>query len=149
MLEDMTKHRATAVVPHDGGDGARSEVARPRRRRGLKRFRREKVVKQSWLSHLLRPIGIALALILSTYALMSLGTTFYRSYQRHIEHTAAVHKDNSILDIFFPDQTLPSDAVDLVVKDVDGNLHKVVVSKSATDQFVNDTILMLDAERAR
>ena len=151
MLHEMAKHRATAVVPHEDDDGR--VPASPRRgsasRRGLRRWRREKIVKQSWLGHLLRPVGIALALILSAYALMSLGTTFYRSYQRHLDHTAAVHEDKSILDIFFPDQTLPPDAVDLVIKDVDGNLHKVIASKSETDDFVNGTILMLDEERAR
>ena len=36
-----------------------------------------------------------------------------------------------------------------MVKDVDGTLHKVVASKSEADKFVNDTILMLDDERAR
>jgi hypothetical protein len=36
-----------------------------------------------------------------------------------------------------------------VVKDVDGTLHKVVASKSEADKFVNDTILMLDDERAQ
>ena len=60
-----------------------------------------------------------------------------------------MHPDKSVLDIFLGDQSLPPDAVDLIVKDVDGNLHKVVASKSETDKFVNDTILMLDDERAR
>ncbi len=46
-------------------------------------------------------------------------------------------------------KTLPPDAVDLVIKDVDGSLRKVVASKSEADKFVNDTILMLDEERAR
>ena len=110
---------------------------------------REKVVKQSALGALLRPIGISIALVLSAYALMSLGVTFYRSYERHLDHSAAVHGDNSVFDIFFGDTSLPPDAVDLVVKDVDGTLHKVVASKSEADQFVNDTILMLDDERAR
>ena len=87
--------------------------------------------------------------MLSAYALLSLGTTFYRSYQRHLVQTAAVHADNSILDIFFGDSSLPADPVDLVVKDVDGSLHKMVASKSEADKFVNDTILMLDEERAR
>ncbi|MEZ5827431.1 MAG: hypothetical protein R3D01_03195 [Hyphomicrobiales bacterium] len=36
-----------------------------------------------------------------------------------------------------------------MVKDVDGSLHKVIASKSEADKFVNDTILMLDDERAR
>jgi hypothetical protein len=87
--------------------------------------------------------------VLSTYALLSLGTTFYRSYYRHLDHTAPVHPDKSVLDIFFPDRSLPPDAVDLIIKDVDGSLHKVIASKSETDKFVNDTILMLDDESAR
>jgi len=151
MLNEMAKHRATDLVPHQDDDATGSSVpkARSGRRNGLRRWRREKIVKQNWLGHLLRPVGIALALILSAYALMSLGTTFYRSYQRHLDHTAAVHEDRSVLDIFFPDQTLPADAVDLVIRDVDGDLHKVIVSKSETDDFVNGTILMLDEERAR
>ncbi|HEY8276350.1 MAG TPA: hypothetical protein VIG52_05075 [Methyloceanibacter sp.] len=149
MLHEMPKHHATDLVPEEDDDGSSVAKMRAGQRSSLRRWRREKVVKQSWLGHLLRPIGISLALILSAYALMSLGTTFYRSYQRHLDHTTAVHEDKSILDIFFPDQTLPSDAVDLVIKDVDGNLHKVIVSKSETDDFVNGTILMLDEERAR
>jgi hypothetical protein len=111
--------------------------------------RREKVVKESALGALLKPIGICLALVLSAYALVSLGTTFYRSYQRHLDHTAAVHPDKSVFDVFFGDSSLPADPVDLVVKDVDGKLHRMVASKSEADKFVNDTILMLDEERAR
>ena len=80
---------------------------------------------------------------------LSLGTTFYRSYQRHADHTAPVHADSSVLDIILGTSNLPADPVDLVVKDVDGTLHKVVASKSEADKFVNDTILMLDDERAR
>ena len=49
----------------------------------------------------------------------------------------------------FGTSDLPPDPVDLVVKDVDGTLHKVVASKSEADKFVNDTILMLDDERAQ
>jgi hypothetical protein len=137
------------------GEAGRKTPARTKRAGGkIKRgwgwgWRREKVVKQSALGMLLQPIGVSLALILSAYALLSLGTTFWRSYQSHLDHTAAVHADRSILDIFFGDQSLPSDPVDLVIKDVDGTVHKVVASKSETDQFVNDTILMLDDERAR
>jgi hypothetical protein len=151
MQDDMPRHRGSALVAYPGDQldssaPAKSRGATPEPRR---RWRREKVVKQSALGMLLQPVGIALALILSAYALMSLGTTFYRSYQRHLEQMAPVHADSSILDIFFPDQSLPADAVDLVVKDIDGSLHKVVASKSETDDFVNDTILMLDGERAR
>ena len=108
-----------------------------------------KVVQQTALGALLRPVGIAVALILCAYALLSLGTTFYRSYYRHLDHTAPVHADKSAFDIFFGAKSLPPDAVDLVIRDVDGSLRKVVASKSEADKFVNDTILMLDDERAR
>lgn len=120
-------------------------VAAPRARR----LRHEKIVKESAWGALLKPIGISIALVLSAYALLSIGTTFYRSYQRHADHTAPVHTDSSVLDIILGTSNLPADPVDLVVKDVDGTLHKVVASKSEADKFVNDTILMLDDERAR
>ena len=153
MLHDMPKGRSTALVAHP--DDAIGAVADPRAARSLakagrrSRAPRVKMVKPSALGMLLRPIGIAVALILSAYALLSLGTTFYRSYYRHLDHTAPVHADKSVLDIFLGDRSLPPDAVDLIIKDVDGSLRKVVASKSEADKFVNDTILMLDEERAR
>ena len=153
MLHDMPKGRSTALVAHP--EDAIGAVADPRAARSLakagrrSRASRVKMVKPSALGMLLRPIGIAVALILSAYALLSLGTTFYRSYYRHLDHTAPVHADKSVLDIFLGDRSLPPDAVDLIIKDVDGSLRKVVASKSEADKFVNDTILMLDEERAR
>jgi hypothetical protein len=113
------------------------------------RGRREKVVRPSALGMFLRPVGMAIGVALIAYAIVSLGTTFYRSYYRHLDHTAAVHPDKSVFDVFFGDKSLPPDAVDLIIKDVDGSLRKVVASKSEADKFVNDTILMLDEERAR
>jgi hypothetical protein len=147
MLHEMPRRRGSALVPADAVAEIVEPPVKPRGRRLLRR--REKVVKPSALGMLLRPIGISIGLVLCTYALLSLGVTFYRSYQRHVEHSAPAHADKSILDVFFPDRSLPADAVDLVIKDVDGSLHKVIVSKSEADKFVNDTILMLDDERAR
>lgn len=148
---DIAETQGTALVVRDKADAAaprkrEKELAEPLR---SSFWRREKVVKESALGALLKPIGICLALVLSTYALVSLGTTFYRSYQRHLDHSVPVHADQSVFDIFFGDSSLPADPVDLVVRDVDGKLHKMVASKSEADKFVNDTILMLDGERAR
>ena len=151
MLDDMPR-QSTALVATSSTDVAEyidEPSAVPVKASRRARAVRQKVVKPSALGMLLRPIGIAVGLILIAYALLSLGTTFYRSYYRHLDHTAAVHPDQSMFDIFFGDSTIPPDAVDLIVKDVDGTLHKVVASKSETDKFVNDTILMLDEERAR
>ena len=153
MLHDMPKSQGAAVVAHPedavGEFVGEVPAKRPAKSRRGWFARREKVVRPSAFGMLLKPIGISIAVVLSTYALVSLGTTFYRSYYRHLDQTAAVHPDKSVLDIFFPDRSLPPDAVDLIVKDVDGSLHKVVASKSEADRFVNDTILMLDDERAR
>jgi hypothetical protein len=152
MLDDMPKPPGTALAVT--AEDAFPPIASPPSREAAKAERRSraarvKVVKPSALGMLLRPIGIAVALVLSAYALVSLGTTFYRSYHRHADHSAAVHPDKSVFDIFFGGKSLPPDAVDLVIKDIDGSLHKVVASKSEADKFVNDTILMLDEERAR
>ena len=82
--------------------------------------------------------------------IVSLGTTFYRSYQRHLDHTAAVHADNSVLDIFFGDSEPAVGSRSISSSRMStATLHKVVASKSEADKFVNDTILMLDEERAR
>lgn len=151
MLDDMPRGSA-ALIAHSGSDVAEiagEPPAKPAKARRRLFARRQKVVKQSALGMLLRPIGIAIGVVLCAYAVLSLGTTFYRSYYRHIDHTAPVHADRSVFDIFLPGRSLPSDAVDLVVRDVDGSLHRVVVSKFEADTFVNATILMLDDERAR
>ena len=150
MLHDMPK-RQSALVAHPE-DAIATMIQPPAKRRGTRLGRgrgRETVVRPSALGMLLKPIGIAVGIVLCVYAIVSLGTTFYRSYYRHLDHTTPVHGDKSVFDIFFGDKSLPPDAVDLVIKDVDGSLHKVVASKSEADKFVNDTILMLDEERAR
>ena len=153
MLDDMAKPASAALIPHSD-DLTEAADSPPAKRRGGMFARRErparvKIVKPGALGMLLRPIGMAVAAILSVYAIVSLGTTFYRSYYRHLDHTAAVHPDQSVFDIFFGTKGLPKDAVDLVIKDIDGSLHRVVASKSEADKFVHDTILMLDEERAR
>ena len=135
------------------GDIARFSDDAPAKRRARaparrKRRRKVKVQKIGPVAAFVRPIGLTVALMLAAYGLASLGTTFWRSYERHQEHTAATHPDRSIFEIFVTPQ-LSEDAVDLVVRDVDGSIRRVAASKSETDTFVNETILMLDDERAR
>ena len=151
MLDDMPR-QSTTLVAQSGNDVAEiadEPAAKPAKASRRSSAVRQKVVKPSALGMLLRPIGIAVGVVLIAYAVLSLGTSFYRSYYRYLDHAAPVHADKSVFDIFLPGRSLPPDAVDLVVKDVDGSLHKVVASKSETDRFVNATILMLDEERAR
>ena len=165
MLDDMPQQSSALVEAVDGDAHDLDDVssvqdasmARPakteswvsRHTRRRARPVKQKVLKPGPLGMFLKPIGMAIGLILIAYAVLSLGTTFYRSYYRHLDHTAAVHPDKSLFDIFTSSRTLPRDAVDLVVKDIDGQMHKVIVGKSEADKFVNETILMLDEERAR
>src|SRR5690606_38986776 len=135
MLDDMPR-QGTALVATSSADVAdyddstsHEPVMASRRARAVK----QKVVKSYALVMFLKPIGIAIGLVLIAYAVLSLGTNFYRSYHRHLDHTAAVHPDQSMFDVFFPSKSLPADAVDLVVKDIDGTLHRVVASKSEAD----------------
>ncbi|RME99283.1 MAG: hypothetical protein D6773_13160, partial [Alphaproteobacteria bacterium] len=98
------------------------------------------------LGALLRPVGWAVAAMLCAYGLASLGSTFWRSYQRHQAYTQPAHQDRSILDVLFKSD-LPEDPIDLVVRDVDGQLRKLVAGRSEISRFTNATILMLDRER--
>ena len=137
MLDDMPKSQSVALTA-DPEDAIATMIRPPAKRRGRGVSlggRREKVVRPSALGMLLKPIGIAVGIVLCVYAIVSLGTTFYRSYYRHLDHTAAVHADQSVFDIFFGDKSLPPDAVDLVIKDVDGSLHKVVAEQVASRQI--------------
>ena len=122
MLDDMPKSHSGALVAHPKTPSPSSTGRSPAKAERRSRAARMKIVRPSALGMLLRPIGIAVGIVLCAYALLSLGTTFYRSYYRHLDHTATVHADNSVLDIFFGDKSLPPDAVDLVIKDVDGSL---------------------------
>jgi len=115
---------------------------------GSKKPARVKVRKLGPVGAFLRPVGISVALLLAAYGLISLGSTFWRSYQRHQDYSVAAHRDKSIFEIFVK-STLPEDSVDLVVRDVDGKLRRVAAGKSQTDTFVNETITMLDNERDR
>ena len=153
MLDDMPKSQSVALAAHP--EVAIATMIRPPAKRRGSRLSLgrglEKVVRPSALGILLRPIGIAVGIVLCVYAIVSLGTTFYRSYYRHLDHTAPVHADNSVFDIFFGDKSLPPDAVDLVIKDVDGSLHKVVASKSAVtwDKDLAKSILEKILEKSK
>ncbi|MGB3023115.1 MAG: hypothetical protein WBB50_13455, partial [Methyloceanibacter sp.] len=78
----MPRGDGTALIarPGDslGGLAMPRRKNKPAKAEAKPRWSREKIVKQSALGALLRPIGVSVALVLSAYALVSLGTTFYR-----------------------------------------------------------------------
>ncbi len=103
MLDDMPKSHGVTLAPQPE-DAIATMIGRSAKRRGRMvslGHGREKVVRPSALGMLLRPIGIAVGLVLCVYAVVSLGTTFYRSYYRRLDHRTPVHADKSVLDIVF------------------------------------------------
>lgn len=143
-FNDMTANSTEIAV----SDAKPVEKAGPPSLPAKQRKKGEKVKKYGPLAAFLRPVGLAVAFLLCAYGLVSLGSTFYRSWERHQDYTTAAHKDGSVFDIFF-NSTLPKGSVDLVVKDVDGSLRRVVAKKTERDEFINRTILMFDGERDR
>lgn len=144
----MTKSKTRSLTRRIADLEPASET-HPAKAERERRPRSPKVKKLGPIAAFLRPLGIGVALLLCAYGLASLGSTFWRSYQRHLDYTTAAHKDQSVFDVIIGRSSLPEDAVDLVVRDFDGKLRRVAAAKSETDKFVNDTILMLDGERDR
>ncbi|GBF27081.1 hypothetical protein MnTg02_02126 [bacterium MnTg02] len=96
-----------------------------------------------------RPIGLAIGLVLAVYGLGTLGTNYWRSYNRHLAHIQPVHFDKTIIEIFAPKPKLSAGQLELLVRDADGYLRRVAADKSKTDSFVHETLAMLMAERGR
>lgn len=147
-MDSASKDIAEAGPARTAGSAGSGKIAHSGKRLPGRWRRRPKITKIGPVGAFLRPVGWGLAILLCTYGLVSLGSSFWRSWQRHQEFTAAAHPDQSTFDIFFK-SSIPKNAVDLVVRDVDGQLRRVVARKSDADDFVNETILMLDTERDR
>jgi len=138
--------RSKSPLPDANGSSEGSRGRIPKRREASQRSSR--VRELGPVAAFVRPVGLAVALVLAAYGLLTLATTYGRSYLRHLDHTAATHPDSSVFEIFVK-SALPQDTIDLVIRDVDGKVRKVVANQSDADRFVNDTILMLDEERDR
>ncbi len=147
-MKSISKDVAARGAGKPGAASGSGAVAASKEQPPARARTRVKVKKVGPLGAFLRPVGWGVAFLLCAYGLVSLGSTFWRSYQRHQDYSVAAHEDRSIFDIFFQ-SSLPVDAVDLVVREVDGTLRRVVASGAETDAFVNATILMLEGERDR
>lgn len=147
-MGSASKDLAEAGPASDVGDERSGKAVRSGNQLSSRRKGRSKVTKIGPVAAFLRPVGLGVAALICAYGLASLGTTFWRSWQRHQEFTTAAHQDQSVFDVFFK-SSIPKNAVDLVVRDVDGQLRRVLAGKTQADRFVNETISMLDTERDR
>ena len=110
---------------------------------------RIKIKKYGFLGAFLRPIGIAIALLILGFGSLSIGTSYYRSYQRHVEYAKITHSDDSYMTVLLgmAGPALSTGETKFVYRDINGKLHRVVAAKSALNQFVNKTLVELDDER--
>ncbi len=110
---------------------------------------RIRVKKYGFLGAFLRPIGIAIALLLLGWGSLSIGSNWMRGYQRHLEYAKATHRDDSYLTVLLgmAGPALSTGQTKMVYRDINGKLHRVVAATSAVDRFVNQSLLTLDHQR--
>ena len=115
----------------------------------VQRPARIKIKKYGFLGAFLRPIGIALGVLILGWGILSIGTNYMRSYQRHVEYSKTTHRDDSYLMVLLgrAGPALSTGQTKFVYRDIDGKLHRVVAATSAVDGFVNNTLIALDNER--
>jgi hypothetical protein len=97
---------------------------------------------------LLRPLVMSLGVLLVVAGLFSIGTTFFTSLQRHLEHTRMVHPDGTVARVLTA-VAGPQRDLRLVYRDVDGTVRQLLVERDAADRFVNTALLRLEDQRAR
>ncbi len=108
-----------------------------------------KVKRYGFLGAFLRPIGIAVALLILGFGSLTIGTSYYRSYQRHVEYSKITHSDDSYMTVLLgmAGPALSTGQTKFIYRDIDGKLHRVVAAKSALNEFINKTLIQLDNER--
>lgn len=115
-----------------------------------KPVRTKVVVKRyGFFAAILRPFALAAALLLLGWGGLTIGTNYYRSYQRHLEYAKVNHEDSSYLRVLLGQagSALSTGETKFVYRDIDGRLHRVVAATSALDQFINETLVSLDNDR--
>ena len=93
---------------------------------------KKQVVKNYGLFH---PLGVATALLVGSYLLVTIGANFWHSYQRDLEYSKTRHIDKSVVEIF-QRSFIPKDRVELVIRNYDGILEKRLASKSQLKAYI-------------
>jgi len=149
QLQPLQTLHGEVLAPPAAGGGIAARTAAPPAAPSRPAKVTVKVKKYGFLGALLRPIGSALALLILGWGVLSIGTTYYRSYQRHLEYSKLTHTDESYLQVLLGQAgpALSTGETKFVYKDIDGKIHRVVAARSAVDRFVNATLVALDNER--
>lgn len=78
---------------------------------------------------LFRPLGIAIALLLTVYASITITINYWHGYQRDLAYNATRHIDHTAVE-FFQTSSLAKDRVELIIRNYEGALEKRFASKS-------------------
>ncbi len=96
----------------------------------------------------LRPIGIAVGLVVIGVPAMWATNIFLASEHRRALHDTAVVRPNTIVQAPVTRQVAQGE-VEFVLRQSDGRMVRVIAAKDATDTFINDALIKLDRERVR
>lgn len=152
-VSDAVQLEAPVKSTYDSGDGgglvARAEKGGVALSPSGISAKKVVIKKTGIFAAIFRPIGLAIGLLVAVYGIVTLGTTYWRSYNRHLAHVMPVHFDKSIIEIFSPKPKIPADQLELLIRDADGYLRRVAADKSKTDSFVSEILAMLNDEHGR
>ncbi len=102
--------------------------------------------KPGVLGPFLRPIGVAVGLVIVGLPALAVWNIYSASEVRRAEHDAAVNRGKTTVETHVRRQ-VADDETAFVLRLVDGKLVRVIASKDATDTFLNQTLATLEKER--
>ena len=102
-------------------------------------------VRRGVLGSAIAPLAGAVGVLILVAGLAAIGGNWWAGYSREQSHGRAVQPDASVAAIATGTPLIETATV--MVRDVDGEVRRLVVERSAADRFVNDTLRRLDAER--
>jgi hypothetical protein len=128
------------VTGPDGSTDGRRRLVQPR-------AARPKIIRRGMVASLLAPLASAVAVLALVVGLAAIGGNWWSGYSRDLIFRHVVQPDASVATV----ETGPplEETATLLVRDVDGEVRRLVTERSAADRYVNETLRRLDAERAR
>ncbi|MEM8877879.1 MAG: hypothetical protein AAGD23_08395 [Pseudomonadota bacterium] len=96
----------------------------------------------------LRTLALSVGVLLIAVGLFTVGTTFFVSLNRHLEHSRIAHPDGTVARVLNA-VSVPQRDLGLVYRDMDGTVRRVLVERDAADRFVNAALQRLEDQRAQ
>ncbi len=96
---------------------------------------------------LFRPLGIAIALLFSTYFASGLAFNFYAGLDRDRDYKKSYHIDHSLVELFSK-SSIAKDQVELIIRNFDGELETRLASRSQVKSFLKQRSEALEAARS-